>query len=182
MPWKSEYAETRRKKYQEDEAERARRKEQGRTSEENKVYMAAYYKANRNKFGRTPEQQAKYNEQRKQRYATDPEYAEKIRAGTRGRDPAKRKDYRLQKTYGIDLADYQAMLERQSFACAICGAKHQDKRGKILHVDHCHATGAVRELLCTPCNTALGKLRDDVKRLQSAIAYLQRHSAKGAIE
>jgi len=69
------------------------------------------------------------------------------------------------------------MLDRQGHACAICKTKHENKRGKVLHVDHCHKTGRVRELLCTACNTALGKMRDDTERLKSAIAYLEKHNA-----
>lgn len=76
----------------------------------------------------------------------------------------------LIRKYGIDHAEYNAMLDRQDGKCAIC--KDKCKSGKRLCVDHDHATGRVRGLLCSRCNTALGSLDDDTTRLQMAIDYL----------
>ena len=175
MPWKPEYAERRRKKYQSDAAERERRKSQGRSPEKNREYMREYYIANPEKFSCTEERKQRHNASRRKRYAEDPEYAERCKESARSRSSAARRDSRLKATYGISQADFERMLEDQGYACAICATKHEDKRGKVLHVDHCHATGRVRQLLCTACNTALGKMRDDTDRLRSAIAYLERH-------
>ncbi len=73
------------------------------------------------------------------------------------------------KKYGIDADDYDLLLWVQGGACAICQDTPADGR---LSVDHCHETGVVRGLLCSPCNTALGMMKDDVERLRRAINYL----------
>lgn len=57
----------------------------------------------------------------------------------------------------------------QDGRCAIC-----NKEMKQVNVDHCHKTQEVRGLLCTACNTGIGKLKDDISVLESAIKYLKR--------
>lgn len=53
----------------------------------------------------------------------------------------KQVDKRLQKTYGITLAEYEAQLELQDNGCGICRRPPSDKR---LHVDHSHAVHKVK--------------------------------------
>jgi hypothetical protein len=45
------------------------------------------------------------------------------------------------------------MAKGQRGRCLVCG--NEPKKGR-LHVDHCHATGRVRGLLCNRCNRNLG--------------------------
>jgi hypothetical protein len=77
----------------------------------------------------------------------------------------------LKNHFGITLADYDAMLERQGGGCAICGCR-RSKNGKRLAVDHCHVTGDVRGLLCDNCNRGLGYFGDNSERLTKAAEYL----------
>jgi len=82
----------------------------------------------------------------------------------------------LKKTYGIDLVQYESMLEKQEGKCAICdGIETMIIRGKVqmLSVDHCHSTGLIRGLLCHSCNHGLGKFKDDTMLLEKAIKYLE---------
>ena len=78
----------------------------------------------------------------------------------------------LRAAYGITGTDYQRMLDGQNNRCAICGG---DSAGRRLHVDHCHATGSVRGLLCSACNTSLAVVEDE-EFLRLARAYLGKGS------
>lgn len=51
------------------------------------------------------------------------------------------------KQLGVSDDEYAAMLEAQHGLCAIGGCVRQPKTRRF-HVDHNHATGAVRGLLC----------------------------------
>ena len=77
--------------------------------------------------------------------------------------------------YGLTVDGYDSLLERQARGCAICGKPSADKAGRPLHVDHCHATGRVRGLLCMDCNTSIGKMQDSPELLLRASEYLLSH-------
>ena len=72
--------------------------------------------------------------------------------------------------YGLSSSEFEFMRVAQSNSCAIC-RKHFDSVGGP-KVDHSHATGDVRALLCNSCNLGLGHFGDNVVSLQSAISYL----------
>lgn len=75
------------------------------------------------------------------------------------------------KRYGLTAEDYWALYEAQGGVCYIC----QRATGKVrrLAVDHDHATGYVRGLLCKPCNSMLAHLRDDPIAFQRSARYLR---------
>lgn len=101
----------------------------------------------------------------KNRYKVDPLYT--------------RKNYL--KRYGMTIDDYDRALEAQSFRCKICGSSKPDCRGRFA-VDHNHATGEVRGLLCNSCNAVLGHARENISILLSAIEYLKEYSDINVIE
>lgn len=72
-------------------------------------------------------------------------------------------------SFGWD--DYDRLWEDQEAACAICKAALVWD-SKTTHVDHDHATGKIRGLLCSTCNQGLGSFRDDPVLLEAAAAYL----------
>jgi hypothetical protein len=76
----------------------------------------------------------------------------------------------LMRLYGITPDQLNAMLEQQRGLCAICKTDISAKP----YVDHDHATGKVRSLLCMNCNAGLGQFKDNQVLLQAAIDYLTR--------
>lgn len=100
----------------------------------------------------------------RRRRRTDPDLRDKNRA----------------RRYGLTLQDYRDILQRQANACAICKTS-----GPRLCIDHCHATGHVRGLLCRKCNLGLGNYNDDPGLTRAATAYLEaarrRHRSRGGV-
>lgn len=67
-----------------------------------------------------------------------------------------------------------------SIRCAICDAH---LRGKSIVMDHCHASGETREVLCRQCNVGLGMFRDNPELIEHAARYLRKHAhLKGETE
>lgn len=81
--------------------------------------------------------------------------------------------------YGITEQDYRSMFAAQEGRCAICGTTNpgvpKRPQSDRLSVDHDHATGKVRGLLCQPCNSAIGRFRDDPETMRSAARYIEKH-------
>lgn len=175
--WKPEYQQNRKRRIASDPkyAARVAGYEPSRTPEENREYMRAYYQVHKDDWNkRTPEQQDARNAARRERYQNDPEFRERCKAASRARDKRAKRSGRLLSQFGITADEYDALLEQQGGGCAICGRDTGDGQNRRLHVDHCHATGKVRGLLCSECNLALGKFQDDPELLRRAVDYLVR--------
>lgn len=79
----------------------------------------------------------------------------------------------LARKYGMTVADWDAMHAAQGGVCAICKVPGRlGKHGKLA-VDHCHATGRVRGLLCTPCNISIGILGETPEQWEVVWKYLR---------
>ena len=76
------------------------------------------------------------------------------------------------KRYGLTTEGLEALEEAAGYCCQICGVREQDAPKARLHVDHDHATGKVRGLLCQQCNHGLGNFQDRVALLNRASEYL----------
>lgn len=92
------------------------------------------------------------------------------------RHTSDRRSY-LQRAYGLTIEQYDAMLAAQQGVCAIC---LKAPRERYLTVDHNHATGEVRALLCRHCNAGLGLYDESPELLQRAAAYLNRFTTRKA--
>lgn len=100
-------------------------------------------------------------------------YCVDCRRKSRKTEP-KQRGYRLKYEYGITSGDYCRMFALQLGRCAICKQNRLNRYGN-LDVDHDHATGKVRGLLCNSCNQMLGQAGDSATVLRAAVAYLGRN-------
>jgi hypothetical protein len=81
--------------------------------------------------------------------------------------------------YGITLEEYYKMLEAQGGKCAICGG---GTTKQFYNVDHNHATGEMRGLLCSPCNRILGTWRDRPEVADAAASFLRDPPSRKVLE
>lgn len=70
----------------------------------------------------------------------------------------------IRSRYGIGLEEYDKRM--QGAVCALCGTKED------LCLDHCHATGRIRGILCRKHNAAVGALGDSVSGVWRVYEYL----------
>ena len=75
-----------------------------------------------------------------------------------------------ERRYGITQERFESMMRGQNNRCGICSRKFDDSL--IPCVDHDHATGVVRGLLCLHCNRTLGAF-DSINWLIKALEYLR---------
>lgn len=97
--------------------------------------------------------------------------ASSLRYSRTNKGKIKQRSFNLRYNYGMSEHDYMKMIEIQKNRCAICN----DEFTETPHVDHCHKTNKIRELLCGRCNKAIGYFRDNVDNLSNAIKYLNKH-------
>lgn len=93
---------------------------------------------------------------------------------------------RLKLFENMTVEGYKISIGCPTPVCEICGKPEtvrkwiDKKQFRRLAQDHCHATGAMRGLLCSRCNSGLGMFNDDIDRMTNAINYLLRHRQKAA--
>lgn len=107
----------------------------------------------------------------RERYAANPEKYRKIARDRRADGKVDYRRYFLKYTYGVTPEQVDRMEIQQGGVCAICEGPPSGP-GQRLHVDHDHVSGAVRGLLCSKCNTAIGLMADDPARIQAVLNYV----------
>lgn len=80
----------------------------------------------------------------------------------------------IKSKYNMTSDEYVAMMDKQKGCCAICKETLIKCTGKVSPlIDHCHATGKVRAMLCSKCNTGLGSFDHDTIKMYNALLYLR---------
>lgn len=141
-----------------------------------KAKQAAYYAANSKKFKEyakeyhrthplTAEQRARRNARAREWCRENPD---KVRAKNKKhkRNPEQTRRHNLQQL-GTTPEEWAARYTELGGLCALCRSR------KIVATDHCHSLGVFRDLLCNPCNTGLGKFKDDPALLRRAATYVE---------
>lgn len=81
--------------------------------------------------------------------------------------------------YGLTPAE-AARLRRETTHCGICGTTEPGRGFTGWHIDHDHESGALRGVLCGPCNIGIGHFKDDPALLFAAARYLTAAAAPKA--
>lgn len=83
---------------------------------------------------------------------------------------------KMLRAYRMSAANYERMVNEQGGKCKLCRAEDHGRsyRFKFWNIDHDHATGRVRGLLCHMCNITLGKYENLVAKVgrEKIDAYL----------
>ena len=142
----------------------------------------AKYAANRDEilaqqraaYARTPGIQARKRAAAKRSREANPERYLQGRREYRAKHPERVRltalRSRLKTRYGLTFDEFERLVAEQGAACAVCHTETS------LAVDHDHATGKVRGLLCRSCNSMLGQGGDSAERLRAGANYLDTHS------
>lgn len=145
------------------------RKDKQKDLEWKRNYSRKYYKDPKHKIKHTKYVKNWYTKNREKMRQYSKEYWAK---------PEKKLENRkswLKRAYGITPEAYQVLLDSQNGCCAICRGQEINSRRKYLSVDHNHATGKVRGLLCHHCNALIGYSKENVYTLQKALEYLEKY-------
>lgn len=137
-------------------------------------------------LGAHPESWARKNETERRRYANDREAKLALGRRWRSENPERaaalarsqynatrltRREQERARLYGLRPGQYDEMLRTQGGVCFICA---KSSKVRALCVDHCHATGAVRRLLCNSCNFLVGWIEKRGSALMARAAeYLE---------
>lgn len=117
------------------------------------------------------------------RYAANPE-GEKARVlAYRAKNPEKATLWQTianLRKYGITPKQKEQMLAKQAGKCAICADILKSGRTGM-QIDHDHATGRMRGLLCHRCNRLLGHFKEDLPTFVRAIEYIRYYSSMSPI-
>jgi hypothetical protein len=122
------------------------------------------------------EKQRRYRSKHRERVNA---LARKYQRRRRSNDPSFARKQNLRAKYGLTLEQFDAWWTQVGGRCEVCGQRLERRRGGHA-IDHDHATGALRGLLCNGCNIALGMLREDIGRVLALGVYIEKHAAQAA--
>lgn len=145
---------------------------------EKRVSTAMRWKEqNRGDYNEWCKQDRKKNPEKYRRY--ERAYKEK-----QGIENVRKKE--VARIHGLTVQQYDELMDKYNNICAVCKLpeKRLGRDGKTLTplcIDHCHkcegkGKHVIRGLLCHACNSAIGKLKDNIETVKNIISYLESHA------
>ena len=136
------------------------RKQRSALSTQCRVCTNKYRRTRRyHNLRRTRQQEASYREQMTVRQRENRAYVAYL--------------WQIDNKYSLTEQCLRNYMDKQGGCCAICkGSLFLPEDKSVFAIDHCHTTGLVRGLLCSDCNIALGKFKDNINSLNNAVIYL----------
>lgn len=141
-----------------------------------------------NKDGRAGDCNECRSKTRRDRY---PKIAKEAAAGSRQKradDPSYFRNYELRRRHQITLEQFEARFDEQGRVCAGCRSSDSGELPpRTWHIDHDHSCcpgrkhtcgKCIRGILCRWCNMTLGNSKEDPKRLEGLISYLNKYNNK----
>ena len=96
-----------------------------------------------------------------------------VRAKERNSVPERKEQQRISRISSLYKISKEKAKELSKVTqCDVCQKVFTSPRDR--HIDHCHASGQVRGVLCFNCNASLGHVNDDQARLAKLIGYLSK--------
>ena len=93
--------------------------------------------------------------------------------------PGMRKiEWRRKQRYGLEEGEFDAFWIVFKGRCGICNTElkmpspGKGQKNDVVAIDHDHATGQVRGLLCGACNKGLGAFKDNPEILMNAVKWV----------
>ena len=93
--------------------------------------------------------------------------------------------WQSKKKYGVDESGFEVLWIAFKGKCGICSndlALPRKGRGQqldVVAIDHDHASGNIRGLLCHACNRGLGYFKDNPESLINAAKWVKNHEKNG---
>lgn len=142
-----------------------------------------FYRSTKRLDGRASACKACETAAKRRQYEAKPELyqarQDRYREKNRQQVKASARKHALKKKYGLTEEALLEKMARQGGRCPICGVELAGGTHKpnSPHIDHNHATGRVRDVLCHRCNIGLGSFGEQPAALRRAAEYLERHNA-----
>lgn len=102
------------------------------------------------------------------------------RAARIAANPAMESQRNIKRQYGLTPEEHAEKLKNSNHVCDICEKPETSVDGRtgslrILSVDHCHNSKKLRGMLCTRCNTTIGRVEENTELLEKMINYLNKY-------